>query len=114
MISVPLSPEGLAAVEANKFVAMSPDNAFVAEAGALCAGCYIGIYAGETKEARKAVMSGAGVIRMAVFAQVPCCARAATEDGARSMESLGWQPAGFGADKLWMQGALMVPERQVA
>ena len=114
VISVPLSPEGLAAIEANKFIAMSPDNAYVAAAGALCAGCYIGIYAGETKAARKAGMSGAGVIRMAVFPQVPCFARAATEDGARSMESLGWQPAGFGADKLWMQGALVVPERKVA
>ncbi len=114
VISVPLSPEGLDAVQANKFVAMSPDNAFIAAAGTPCAGCYIGIYAGETKDARKAVMSGAGVIRMAVFAQVPCFARAATDDGARSMESLGWQPAGFGADKLWMQGALVVPERKVA
>ena len=50
---------------------------------------------------------------MAIYAQVPCFARAATEDGARSMESLGWMPAGFGADKLWMQGALVVPEQKV-
>ncbi|MCR9270609.1 MAG: hypothetical protein ACX94B_07885 [Henriciella sp.] len=114
VISVPLSPEGLDAVQENRFVAMSPDNAFVAAAGEPCAACYIGIYAGETKAARKAVMSGAGVIRMAVFAQVPCFARAATEDGARSMESLGWKPAGFGADKLWMQGALVAPETKVA
>ncbi|GAB5455926.1 MAG: hypothetical protein Hens2KO_21550 [Henriciella sp.] len=114
VISVPLTQAGLDAVQDNEFVAKTPDDAHVAAAGQACAGVYIGIYAGETKEARKAVMSGAGVIRMAVYAQVPCFARAATEDGARSMESLGWTPAGFGADKLWMQGALVVPEQKVA
>ena len=114
VISVPLTEAGLDAVQDNEFVAKTPDDAHVAAAGQPCAAVYIGIYAGETKEARKAVMSGAGVIRMAVYAQVPCFARAATEDGARSMESLGWTPAGFGADKLWMQGALVVPEQKVA
>lgn len=115
VISVPLSPEGLDAVQDNRFVPQDlPDTSYVAAAGAPCAAVYIGIYAGETKAARKAVMSGASVIRMAVYAQVPCFARAATEDGARSMQSLGWQPAGFGADKLWMQGALVVPEQKVA
>lgn len=115
VISVPLSPEGLNAVQDNVFVPQSlPDTNYVAASGTPCAAVYIGIYAGETKAARKAVMSGAGVIRMAVYAQVPCFARAATEDGARSMQSLGWQPAGFGADQLWMQGALVVPEQKVA
>ena len=114
VISVPLTQAGLDAVQDNVFVAKNPDDVHVAAAGQSCAGVYIGIYAGATKEARKAVMSGAGVIRMAIYAQVPCFARAATEDGARSMESLGWSPAGFGADKLWMQGALVVPEQKVA
>ena len=114
VISVPLTEAGLDAVQDNEFVAKTPDDAHVAAVGQPCAAVYIGIYAGETKEARKAVMSGAGVIRMAIYAQVPCFARAATEDGARSMESLGWTPAGFGADKLWMQGALVVPEQKVA
>ena len=114
VISVPLTEAGLDAVQDNEFVAKTPDDAHVAAAGQPCAAVYIGIYAGETKEARKAVMSGAGGIRMAIYAQVPCFARAATEDGAGSMESLGWTPAGFGADKLWMQGALVVPEQKVA
>ena len=114
VISVPLTEAGLDAVQDNEFVAKTPDDAHVAAVGQPCAAVYIGIYAGETKEARKAVMSGAGLIRMAIYAQVPCFARAATDDGARSMESLGWTPAGFGADKLWMQGALVVPEQKVA
>ena len=102
------------ALQANAFQPGDPDEAHVAAAGAMCAGCYIGIYAGATYEARKAVMTGAGVIRMGVFSQVPCFARAATEDGARSMESPGWAPAGFGPDKLWMQGAISAPARKVA
>ncbi|MEL7539810.1 MAG: hypothetical protein AAGJ51_02810 [Pseudomonadota bacterium] len=114
VLAVPLSEAGLAALEANEFQPGDPNPAHVAAVGQLCAACYIGIYAGATYDARKAVMTGAGVIRMGIFPQVPCFARAATEDGARSMESLGWTPAGFGPDKLWMQGALQAPSKKVA
>ncbi len=114
VLCVPLSEAGLAALEANQFQPGDPDSAHIAATGEPCAACYIGIYAGATYEARKAVMTGAGVIRMGIFSQVPCFARAATEDGARSMESLGWTPAGFGPDKLWMQGALSAPAKKVA
>ena len=114
VLCVPLSEAGLTALQANEFQPGNPSDEHIAAAGEMCAGCYIGIYAGATYEARKAVMTGAGVIRMGIFSQVPCFARAATEDGARSMESLGWAPAGFGPDKLWMQGALSAPTRKVA
>ncbi|MEM9571387.1 MAG: hypothetical protein AAF996_07975 [Pseudomonadota bacterium] len=114
VLCVPLSEAGLMALQANEFMPGDPADAHVAAVGEPCAGCYIGIYAGATYEARKAVMTGAGVIRMGVFSQVPCFARAATDDGARSMESLGWTPAGFGPDKLWMQGALSAPAKKVA
>ena len=114
VLSVPLSVAGLEALQNDDFQPGSPDAAHIAALGAPCAACYIGIYAGATHDARKAVMTGAGVIRMGLFSQVPCFARAATDDGARSMESLGWSPATFGPDKLWMQGALTVPERKVA
>lgn len=114
VLCVPLSEAGLIALQANEFHPGNPAAQHIAAAGEMCAGCYIGIYAGATHDARKAVMTGAGVIRMGIFSQVPCFARAATEDGARSMESLGWAPAGFGPDKLWMQGALSAPARKVA
>ena len=114
VLCVPLSEAGLTALQANEFQPGNPADQHIAAAGETCAGCYIGIYAGSTYEARKAVMTGAGVIRMGIFSQVPCFARAATEDGARSMESLGLAPAGFGPDKLWMQGALSAPTRKVA
>ncbi len=114
VLSVPLSVAGLAALQDNKFQPGSPDETHIAALGTPCAACYIGIYAGSTHAARKAVMTGAGVIRMGLFSQVPCFARAATEDGARSMQSLGWAPATFGPDKLWMQGALSIPAQKVA
>lgn len=114
VLAVPLSMAGLGALQNNLFQPGSPDRAHIAALGEPCAACYIGIYAGATHEARKAVMTGAGVIRMGLFNQVPCFARAATEDGARSMQSLGWSPATFGPDKLWMQGALSVPDQKVA
>ncbi|MEL7041448.1 MAG: hypothetical protein AAGL90_07980 [Pseudomonadota bacterium] len=114
VLCVPLSETGLDALSASAFSPGDPDDAHVAAAGQPCAGMYIGVYAGATHAARKAVMVGAGLIRMHLFSQVPCFARAATEDGARSMVSLGWAPANFGIDKLWMQGALTAPETQVA
>lgn len=114
VLCVPLSETGLAALQNSDFHPGSPDDSHIAAAGTLCAGCYIGVYAGETHAARKAVMTAAAIIRMKLFSQVPCFARAATEDGARSMVSLGWAPAGFGPDKLWMQGALSAPEKKVA
>ena len=111
---VPLSIRGLAAVQDNQFEPSAPDDAHLAGPQTLCAGAYIGIYGGETHAARKAAMTASGVVRVGVFSQVPCFARAATEDGARSMASLGWTPAGFGADDLWMQGALSAPRKKVA
>ncbi len=114
VLAVPLTLKGLINLQNGAFHPGAPEDDEVAAIGEACAGCYIGIYAGATHEARKAVMTGAAVIRMGVFSHVPCFARAATEDGARSMESLGWSPAGFGIDKLWMQGALSAPEKKVA
>jgi len=114
ILSVPLSEQGLMALQESRFNPGSPDSAHLAAAGTLCAACYLGVYAGETHAARKAVMTACAIVRMKLFSQVPCFARAATADGARSMESLGWGPAGFGPDGLWMQGALSAPQKKVA
>lgn len=111
---VPLSESGLVAVQAGTFSPGDPDEAHLASVTAACAGVYIGIYAGETHAARKAAMTASGIVRVGVFSQVPCFARAATEDGARSMASLGWVPAEFGADDLWMQATLAAPKKKVA
>ena len=113
-ILVPLSEAGLSAVCEGSFDPSGPDPLHLWSAGELCAGIYCGIYAGQTHAARKAVMTAAAVVRMKVFAPVPSFARAASEDGARSMKSLGWEPAGFGADQLWIHKTLQTPQRKVA
>ena len=113
-IIVPVSPAGLDAIHSGAFDASRPAEAHLAALGTPCAGVYVGAYAGATHDARKSVMMATVTNRVEVFGQVPAFARAATEDGARSMVSLGFHPAGFGADKLWMQGVLRRPEKQVA
>lgn len=113
-IIVPVSPSGLEALQTGAFDPSDPDEAHLAADGTTCAGVYTGAYAGATHDARKAVMTATAIMRVQMFGQVPAFARAATEDGARSMRSLGFHPAGFGADKLWMQGVITRPERKVA
>lgn len=113
-IIVPVSAKGLEALQTGEFDASGPDVAHLAALGTPCSGVYVGAYAGATHDARKAVMMATVSNRVDVFGQVPAFARAATDDGARSMVSLGFHPAGFGVDKLWMQGVVRHPERQVA
>lgn len=102
-ISVPLTKEGVAAVRDGSFVPGWPRLGHVCAYGDRCAGVYIGIYAGANKEARRRVMMAAGVVRVDVFGAVPCFARGATEDGKRSMESLGFKPILGGMPDLWGQ-----------
>lgn len=111
---VPVSPDGLKALQTGAFNPGDPKQAHLAALGMPCAGVYVGAYAGDTHDARKAVMTATAILRVNVFGQVPAFARAATEDGARSMVSLGFKPAGFGADKLWMQPVITRPEEKVA
>lgn len=113
-IIVPVSPEGLNALHTGEFDPSQPEKAHLAALGQLCAGVYVGAYAGATHEARKKVMTATVKMRVDGYGQVPAFARAATDDGARSMVSLGFSPAGFGVDKLWMQPVVHRPERNVA
>lgn len=102
-IAVPLTPAGAAAVRSGSFVPGWPALEHVCEYGAPCAGVYIGIYAGATKEARRMVMMAAAAVRAEIFGPVPCFARGATEDGKRSMASLGFEPLKGAAADLWVQ-----------
>ncbi len=105
-ISVPLTADGVEAVRSGAFVPAWPALAHVCTAGAPCAGVYIGIYAGATKEARRRVMMAAAVVRVDICGPIPCFARGATQDGRRSMASLGFQPIEGGLPDLWGQEAL--------
>ena len=113
-VIVPLSPAGLEALKTADFDPSHPDASHLAALGTPCSAVYTGAYAGATHDARKAVMTATAIVRAKVFGQVPAFARAATDDGARSMESLGFAPAGFGADKLWIHPVMTRPEREVA
>lgn len=113
-ISVPLTGAGVEAVRDGSFVPAWPAFAHVCTHGQPCAGVYIGIYAGATKEARRRVMMAAAVVRVDIFGPVPCFARGATEDGKRSMASLGFQPVEGGLPDLWVQEPARQSEEKVA
>lgn len=110
-ITVPLTDAGVAAVRDGSFEPSWPALAHLVCEGALCAGVYIGVYAGATKEARRRVMMSAGVTRVEFFAPVPVFARGATEDGQRSMASLGFSPVEGGLPDLWGQAPLTSQEQ---
>lgn len=88
---VPLTEEGRAAVEDGTFNPADPALRHVAPANTPIFGLYVGVYAGASKDARRAIMAASATVRVQLYAPVPCYARGATEDGARSMQSLGFR-----------------------
>ena len=88
---VPVTEQGRSAIEDH-----------IAPANTPIFGVYCGVYAGATREARRAVLQAAGDLRINVFSPVPVYARGATEDGARSMLSLGYRPAEGGLPDLFV------------
>lgn len=113
-IMVPLTAAGTEAMRRGLFDPANPNLLHCARPTDPCAGVYVGAYAGDTRQARKNIMQGAAFIRVACFGQVPCFARAATGDGARSMTSLGFQPVSNQPDALWVQEALQRREKGAA
>lgn len=89
---VPVTEAGREAVEDGSFNPGDPAIRHIAPANTPIFGVYCGIYAGATREARKSVLMSAGDLRLNAFAAVPTYARGATEDGARSMLTLGYRP----------------------
>ena len=88
---LPLTEEGRDAVEAGTFNAADPALRHVAPANTPIFGLYVGIYAGATRDARRSIMAASANVRVSLYAPVPCYARGATEDGARSMLQLGFR-----------------------
>lgn len=99
---VPVTEEGRAAVENGSFNPADPAIRHIAPANTPIFGVYCGIYAGATREARKSVLMAAGDLRLNAFAPVPTYARGATEDGARSMLTLGYRPVAGGLKDLFV------------
>lgn len=103
---IPLTQVGNEAVIAGTFDPLMPLLEHVAGPGDPFGGVYVGVYAGETHDARKAVMMSSAFARVQVFPHVACYARAATDDGARSMVSLGFYPLEGSLPDLWTQAPL--------
>lgn len=103
---VPLTQEGRQAVETGEFNPGDPALRHVAPANTPIFGLYVGCYAGATKQARRAVMSASATVRVSLYAAVPCYARGATEDGARSMTSLGFKPLEGGIPELFVSESI--------
>lgn len=99
---IPLTGEGREAVETNTYNPADPAIRHIAPANTPIYGLYVGVYAGATKDARRAIMSASANVRVSLYAPVPCYARGATEDGARSMLSLGFRPLEGGLPDLFV------------
>lgn len=100
---VPLSGAGEGAVRSGVFSPGDPDPAHLYAPGTLCHGIYVGVYAGQTRDARRAIMQSSVALSVGIFASVPCFARAATDDGARSMGTLGFVPIENSLPDLWVR-----------
>jgi hypothetical protein len=99
---VPVTEQGRAAVEDGSFNPGDPAIRHIAPANTPIFGVYCGIYAGSTRDARRSVLRAAGDLRLNVFGPVPVYARGATEDGARSMLTLGYRPFEGGLPNLFI------------
>lgn len=99
---VPVTEQGRAAVEDGTFNPGDPALRHIAPANTPIFGVYCGVYAGATRDARRAVLQAAADLRTNVFGAVPVYARGATEDGARSMLTLGYRPIAGGLADLFV------------
>ena len=105
-LTLPLTAAGEAAVREGQYNPAEPLPEHLATGGKGISAFYIGVYAGKTREARKRIMIASAVLRAEMFSQFPAYARAATEDGRRSMESLGFQKFEGGLPDLYVQAPL--------
>jgi len=102
---IPLTSSGVSAVRNGIFEPPNPDTDHICTKGELCSGVYVGVYAGETREARRSMMVSSAVLRVEMFGSVPIFARGASEDGVRSMKSLGFSEVIGGLPDLFVQEA---------
>ncbi len=101
-----LSERGEAAVRDGTFTPADPAREHIASIGETCFGEYTGVYAGTTREARGNIMRSSAYVRDQLLHSVPLYARAATEDGVRSMTSLGFIPVIGGLSDLMIHRPL--------
>lgn len=104
--AIPLSDAGEVAMRTGEFTPANPSLEHVWQPGERCFGFYCWVYGGATRDARRSVMQAAAILRIELFGAVPAFARGATDDGVRSMQSLGMTPLPGGVPDLWVSEAL--------
>ncbi|MDX1294457.1 MAG: hypothetical protein R3265_16695 [Hyphomonas sp.] len=102
-LTIPLTAAGEAAVRDGSYAPAAPVPAHLSTQGRAVAAFYVGVYAGRTRDARKKIMMASAILRVEMFGIFPAYARAATQDGRRSMESLGFQKFEGGLPDLYIQ-----------
>ena len=90
-VSVPLTKEGRIAAEEGLFSPEDPVLSHVAPARTPIYGSYLGVYAGATREARRAIMKSSVAVRQSHFPEIPSYARAATSEGESAMLEMGFR-----------------------
>ncbi|MAN65585.1 MAG: hypothetical protein CME91_02925 [Hyphomonadaceae bacterium] len=100
---LPLTEAGENAVRDGSYDPAAPRREHLAVQGEGVSAFYVGVYAGKTREARKKIMTASAVLRVEMFGVFPAYARGATEDGRRSMLSLGFQKFEGGLSDLYVQ-----------
>lgn len=101
-LTFPLTKAGELAVRDGSYTPQRPKRGHLCGPGEPCSAFYCGVYAGKTHEARKNIMTATAVIRLELYAELPAFARGATEDGVRSMISLGFEPVIGGLPDLYV------------
>ena len=113
-LTLPLTYAGEAAVRDGTYTPADPDPAHLARQGHNVSAFYVGVYAGSTHRARKLIMTASAVLRVQMFGAYPAYARAATSDGQRSMESLGFRKFEGGLPDLYIQDAFFARPNRAA
>lgn len=114
LLQYPLSPAGELAVRDGIFAPKQPAREHISAPGKVCSAIYCAIYAGKTHQARKNIMMACATLRFEIAPEIPTFARAATEDGARSMLSLGMHAVEGGLPDLFVQEAISGPRVEAA
>lgn len=110
-ITIPVTPEGETAIRTGNFLPADPADEHVCTPGSACGGIYVGVYAGKSTATRRNIMMAAATVRVEAFGPVACFARGASEDGIRTMHSLGYKPIEGGLPNLFVQEGFATEEQ---
>jgi len=103
LLTIPLSAQGERAMRDGSFRPSNPSLAHACAPGDPCFGYYCWVYGGETRDDRRSVMTACAILRVELVPSLPIFARGATEDGIRSMASLGLTPIQNAIPDLYVQ-----------